>query len=77
MRIAILLDDVDDIVLLYKLFDGISERKRFDAAVVQADVLRLETVERFDAGTIAAAERQDGCLPRTLISTPPREIWLQ
>ena len=60
--VAILLDDVDDVVLVNELPDRIAERECPHAAVVQRHLLSLQPVERLLAGTVRAAHGQDGGL---------------
>src|ERR1044071_5307762 len=64
LRIAVLLDDEDAIMLLEELHDLLAERERADAAVVDVDPLVGQLVEPLvDAGT-AAAEGHDAPIRR-------------
>ena len=46
LRVAVLLDDEDALVLLEELVDLLAERERSDAAVVDVDAALGEPVER-------------------------------
>ena len=60
LRVTILFDNVDDFVLVDELLDRLTEWKRLYTAVIQTDVPLAEPGERFPAGTVAAANRENG-----------------
>ena len=59
MRIPILLDYVNDVMFFNEFTHCLRKRECSDPAIVEADILRLQAVQRFLAGTIAAAHGQD------------------
>ncbi len=62
LRVAILLDNIDNVVIINKIAYGVRKRKGLDAAVVETDIPGLKAVKRFLACAVATAKRQNGCL---------------
>ncbi len=59
LRIAILFDHVNDLMLRDKISHRIGKRECLHAAIIEADILRFETIQCFFAGAVTTAKRQD------------------
>ena len=60
--VAVLLHNVNDIVLLDEFPRGLVDWECFDAAIIQIDILLFETIERLSTSRVATANRQNGSL---------------